>query len=89
MTSCNLCTELTLQHGRLVRAEVDDAVGDDEVDRLLGHAALDDALDVALLELHVGGGVPEGLGVLVDVLPCDVQLPVGHVQPDHLGVVFI
>ena len=59
---------------RLVGGEVDDAVGDDDVDARVGER---DLLDVALDELGV---VDAGLG---GVGPCEREHLVGHVEADR------
>mmetsp|Transcript_11754 Transcript_11754/g.16361 ORF Transcript_11754/g.16361 Transcript_11754/m.16361 type:complete len:344 (+) Transcript_11754:639-1670(+) len=71
------------QHRVLVRAEVDDAVGDDHVEAVRLQGQLRQPLDVPLVEGGVGPRVPEGLGVVLPVGTGHGQLLVGHVHAHH------
>mmetsp|Transcript_26515 Transcript_26515/g.74189 ORF Transcript_26515/g.74189 Transcript_26515/m.74189 type:complete len:294 (-) Transcript_26515:284-1165(-) len=75
--------EALLQHGFLVGAEVDDAVGDDDVEGFRLELEVLQLLEVSLLELDVGES--ELFGVVLLVLAGDVQLLVGHVDADDLA----
>mmetsp|Transcript_24824 Transcript_24824/g.52907 ORF Transcript_24824/g.52907 Transcript_24824/m.52907 type:complete len:409 (-) Transcript_24824:43-1269(-) len=74
--------EAGFQHGLLVRAEVDDAVADDDVDGpVLQALDVVELFDQSQVEFHVV--VPEPLGVVRSRLPRHPQLLLGHVHPDH------
>lgn len=72
-----------VEHRGLVGAQVDHAVGDDHVHRLVLDARGGEVFDVALDEAHVGCGVADGGGELVRVRARHVQLLVRHVQARH------
>mmetsp|Transcript_10403 Transcript_10403/g.27838 ORF Transcript_10403/g.27838 Transcript_10403/m.27838 type:complete len:359 (+) Transcript_10403:320-1396(+) len=64
-----------------VRAQVDHAIAHDDVERRAPEIQLVQPLDVAELELHVA--VAELLCVPALVLDGDIELLLGHVDPDH------
>lgn len=73
------------EHGFLEGGEVDDAVGDDDVDAAILDPKALEVLDVAVLELDVAGCVAKGLGDLVLVLLADSELVLVHVDADNLA----
>mmetsp|Transcript_13923 Transcript_13923/g.44152 ORF Transcript_13923/g.44152 Transcript_13923/m.44152 type:complete len:371 (+) Transcript_13923:305-1417(+) len=74
------------EHSLLVGGQVDNAVGDGEVDAPILDARGLEVLDLPLHKAHVGRGVAEGGGVLVHVLARDTQLVGGHVHARHLAL---
>mmetsp|Transcript_19724 Transcript_19724/g.54859 ORF Transcript_19724/g.54859 Transcript_19724/m.54859 type:complete len:349 (-) Transcript_19724:167-1213(-) len=68
----------------LIRAEVDDAVGDDDIEGLGLEVEILELLEISLLELDVGES--ELLGVVILVLARHIELFICHVDADDLAL---
>lgn len=72
------------QHCGFIRAEIDDAVADDHIHRVILDSRRLQILNRTLLKPHVWHRVPQRLGaVLIHVLPRHLQLSIRHVHTNH------
>ena len=79
-TSGAECVVRALEDSRLVGAEVDHAVADNDVDGLEGDARLNDLLNVSVVEFEVRLRIPKLRREVHDVLACNLNLLLRHVN---------
>mmetsp|Transcript_22657 Transcript_22657/g.44453 ORF Transcript_22657/g.44453 Transcript_22657/m.44453 type:complete len:306 (-) Transcript_22657:280-1197(-) len=75
-----------LEHGALIGAEINDAVGGDDIKRRRLKVKLVKLLKVTLEEAHIGFVEAKLLTVELLVLSCNFQLLVGHIHAHHKSV---
>jgi hypothetical protein len=73
------------EHRRLVGDEIDDAVGDDEVEAFESEIERFQPLYVALQEANVGTGVAEPVPMPFEMAVRDLQLLGRGIDPYHLA----